>query len=1018
MPQAGWHLAIGSWGLKWALWGAAPLAVLAIVAGLWSLMRSPAASPDAPAAVEEEEEPSTTAASPGEEPLPPRATPMRWERRWLPERARLVFHLRASRLAAAPQSGKFLGRAEPVWRQSVGAVVRTLGLSLDSIESLTWSLTDLAQWRERSVILIRLAPDNEAHALAVSGEAADIGVTGLPCRRLPGAAWPYPFVVIDDRTIVTGHEELLRGLLARDGEAPIESAPIERLLKVTIPEADATLLVDLAAARQAKCSLPAGLMDVWPAGERPWHAIWEIPEGLGFAVRWSEPLQSTLALVCEGETSADKVRAALDELIPAVKNLLPAQRESLRSRIEEGKVAAAAAGQYQFLLEHGLAALQSARTETADSIVWVRLHWGQSPMDAAVAALESLPVVQGDWLSAARAVDEARHRRLLAGLQGHVKAEAAFPSGAMGGTLLPPETRLSWIAAMLPYYDHADWHRQLEFGYPWNSTQNRKVAQRPLGAVVNPVLGPCTTEAGFPVTHYVGVAGVGAKAGHLPATDRRAGVFGYGRMTRLEDIGDGAANTIALLGVTGRCGPWAAGGDATVRALTERPYVNGPDGFGSGQPDGMLAGMADGSVRFLLKDTDPRVIEQMATINGREELDLASLDRQPRPKTAPPKAEPVAEAKPQAAQNPATQGPADAEVRARLKQSVLGMKLPKISLSQAADLLTALSTVPIGLDADALQELGVTLRDPVAIDLDDATVAQALDAMVAERKLVYVVDNGQVLITAPASHRELFQSVRYRVSDLTGDDAKKMADLATLVQKLVAPDTWQSAGGRGTIQVDGDSLVITQTGNVHYQVLTLCEKLRTARGKPLRSHRNPDLFALATRTARAKGLLEHPLTVNFSQGAPLPEIVSYLKKEAGADIVVDRAALRAEQLAPDLKGTVRVEGQSLAAALAQWLEPLKLGCRVVDATTVQITTRKALNAHVELEFYPVGSLLAKGQTASGLIDRIKSRLAGDSWSEAGGPGTIYYDDLSQCLVVLQSQPVQAAIEALLAEPPK
>ena len=67
----------------------------------------------------------------------------------------------------------------------------------------------------------------------------------------------------------------------------------------------------------------------------------------------------------------------------------------------------------------------------------------------------------------------------------------------------------------------------------------------------------------------------------------------------------GASNTIAILGVTDRCGPWASGGNATVRPLTTPPYVNGPDGFGSGQPDGMLAGMADGSVRFISKDVDP-----------------------------------------------------------------------------------------------------------------------------------------------------------------------------------------------------------------------------------------------------------------------------------------------------------------------------------------------------------------------------------------------------------------------------
>ncbi len=141
-----------------------------------------------------------------------------------------------------------------------------------------------------------------------------------------------------------------------------------------------------------------------------------------------------------------------------------------------------------------------------------------------------------------------------------------------------------------------------------------------------------TSESGFPVTHYVGVSRLGADAGQLDASDRRAGVFGFQRRVGQSTIGDGAANTIAIFGVAGRLGSWAAGGDATVRPLTKAPYVNGPDGFGSGQPDGMLAGMADGSVRFLSKDIDPRVIEQLATINGGESVTIDTP--RPMPRTA------------------------------------------------------------------------------------------------------------------------------------------------------------------------------------------------------------------------------------------------------------------------------------------------------------------------------------------------------------------------------------------------
>ena len=95
--------------------------------------------------------------------------------------------------------------------------------------------------------------------------------------------------------------------------------------------------------------------------------------------------------------------------------------------------------------------------------------------------------------------------------------------------------------------------------------------------------------------------------------------------------------------------------------------------------------------------------------------------------------------------------------------------------------------------------------------------------------------------------------------------------------------------------------------------------------------------------------------------------------------------------------------------------PLGLGYRAVDGQTIQVTTRKAVAGRLELEFYHVGDTLGKERTASALIERIKSRVAGPTWSDAGGPGVIHFDPASGCLIVLQSQPAQLAVESLLSE---
>jgi hypothetical protein len=78
-----------------------------------------------------------------------------------------------------------------------------------------------------------------------------------------------------------------------------------------------------------------------------------------------------------------------------------------------------------------------------------------------------------------------------------------------------------------------------------------------------------------------------------------------------------------VAGIETRHGSWAAGGDATTRAFTAEPYFGGPDGFGTGQVDGMHVLMADGSVRFLAKQTSPTIIRRLAAMNDGLPLDPA-----------------------------------------------------------------------------------------------------------------------------------------------------------------------------------------------------------------------------------------------------------------------------------------------------------------------------------------------------------------------------------------------------------
>ena len=367
--------------------------------------------------------------------------------------------------------------------------------------------------------------------------------------------------------------------------------------------------------------------------------------------------------------------------------------------------------------------------------------------------------------------------------------------------------------------------------------------------------------------------------------------------------------------------------------------------------------------------------------------------------------------------------PVQVDVAARLADGIPEIELTDVPLAKAMELLASMSTVPITLDPEAMTQLGVTARDPVSIHLTAATVEKTLRTLAAKRGLAVAGGNGQVLVTTPEEHRETLRKVRYTVSDLTGEDkgavaertphAPREAELAAVVRKLIAPDSWQGNGGRGTIEPDGGALVVMQTGEVHQQVLDFCEKLRNARQKPLRSRDNPQRFTLVTRLDRAKEMLDRPVTVNFHEPAPLGKILAYLGEAAQCDILVDRSALGAAETSDQVEASLTAQKKPLGTALGDLLRPLGLACRAVDPRTIQITTKEAVDDRMELEFYPVSRWLAKGVTGPGLVERIKARVAAATWSDVGGPGEMHFDPPSGYIIVLQSQPVQAAIQRLL-----
>ncbi len=233
-----------------------------------------------------------------------------------------------------------------------------------------------------------------------------------------------------------------------------------------------------------------------------------------------------------------------------------------------------------------------------------------------------------------------------------------------------PKQRISWLAELLHYLgpEQDSLYRGIERTKSWNDPENLGAAATlvPQFLISNYpqsswwVRYPGMTQPAA-ATHYVGIAGIGADAAEYapndPATDKKLGVFGYDRATRLQDITDGVSNTILIAQVPPTYKrPWLAGGGSTVQGVLEKDSVRP---FVSPQPDGKrgtLVVMADGSVRFVAENIKDDVFKALCTIKGGETGLIIDRD-------APPVPRPEGESE---ARPPQISGPGTSSAKAEL----------------------------------------------------------------------------------------------------------------------------------------------------------------------------------------------------------------------------------------------------------------------------------------------------------------------------------------------------------------
>lgn len=290
-----------------------------------------------------------------------------------------------------------------------------------------------------------------------------------------------------------------------------------------------------------------------------------------------------------------------------------------------------------------------------------------------------------------------------------------------------------------------------------------------------------------------------------------------------------------------------------------------------------------------------------------------------------------------------------------LNRPIRAVRFTKVPLKQFLRDMMQLTGAAIQLDPDALLQTGNTLQTPVTVATINQSAMTTLQSALDPRNLLPVVDGNGVRITATSLTDSQLKSTSLFVGDLVNGNDNDL-DLATLISTLIAPKSWSTAGGDGTIRQRGDRLDISNNRLITIRSLILLERLRAARGLKSRTRIPNNMAALPNRWAQLDRYLRRRISLNGWQETPWTAIIRELEDASGLEVLMDWKSLEQIGIRPESTTTLYLREQLLADVFSQLTESMNIGIVPVGTRSVQLTTISVASSKSYCDFYTVDDL--------------------------------------------------------------
>ena len=206
-----------------------------------------------------------------------------------------------------------------------------------------------------------------------------------------------------------------------------------------------------------------------------------------------------------------------------------------------------------------------------------------------------LPAVQAAREAARRMQCSNNLKQVALAMHNYHDAYKAFPPAY---TVDADGNKLhSWRTLLLPFIEQASLYDQIDLDKPWDAPENQPIAE----TVISNYTCPSGPDGMVPYTSYMVIVGSGT-------------IFEDENGMAIENITDGISNTILVVEVEGQQVPWMEPTDLSLDQM-QMAINGGSTESGSNHPGGVMAALADGSVRFIADTIDPNMLRNLITRN-------------------------------------------------------------------------------------------------------------------------------------------------------------------------------------------------------------------------------------------------------------------------------------------------------------------------------------------------------------------------------------------------------------------